>query len=237
MRTDTVVERTLDRNALDVYPVTTAELASNSGETIGQVEAGSYGLITRFIDTLSELDPKGVELRRVIELCYAHALRSNVALYSPNAWPAHVNRDTSSPTLNTYLSLYTSTGSEQDIIQALRLYGKEDIADRIAYLHELASEDPMEDRLMTDSLRNLARVMTNYPSLPYPTISVSPDGHAVAEWSREYGILAMEFTNEGTVRYAALPRMDGYDHLRIDGERPASEIMEATSVFVELLTS
>ena len=237
MRVVTVTERTLDSNALDTHIVTTEKLLTNKAEDAGWSGSGFTAFIAEIVDNINECYPAGSEIRRVIQLCYAQALRSNVGLSSPSAWPSHLTLDTSSHALDMCLTLYTSSGTEQDIIQALRLYGRDDIADRIAYLYGLASEDPIEDRMMIESLRNFARVMTNYPSLPYPEITVSPDGHAVAEWSREYGILAMEFTAVGTIRYAALPRMDGYEFLGIDGEKSSGEIMEATSKFMELLTS
>ena len=166
------------------------------------------------------------ELRRFIEVYL-----SNIA--PPNkVTGAGSPADTANHALDMSLSLYTGTSTEQEVIQALKLYNKGNIAERIAYLYELASEDPSEDRIRIESLRNFARVMTNHPSLPDPAISVSPDGHAVAEWDQDFGILAMEFTAVSTVRYGALPRTEGYEHLRrISGERPASEIMEVTSAF------
>ena len=140
---------------------------------------------------------------------------------------------TSTPAARALLSLYD--GSEQEIVQALRLYGKDKVADRVVDLYGLHAEDASEDRLDIESLRNLARFMTSYPHLPDPDISVSPDGHAVVEWGRDYGILAIEFTAVGTTRYAALPRMEGHEHLRLSGEKPASQMMEATSPFTKML--
>ena len=142
---------------------------------------------------------------------------------------------TSTPAARALLSLYD--GSEQEVVQALRLYGKDRVADRVVYLYGLHDEDPSEDRLEIESLRNLAQFMTSYPYLPDPDISVSPDGHAVVEWGRDYGILAIEFTAVGTTKYAALPRVEGHEQLRFSGEKPASKMMEATSPFTKMLVS
>ena len=78
-----------------------------------------------------------------------------------------------SPHLRTLLSLYDSA-DEHEIIAALKFYEREQAARRIEYLYGVAEQDPTEDKIGMESLRTLAKVLTNYPSLPHPQISVSP---------------------------------------------------------------
>lgn len=135
--------------------------------------------------------------------------------------------------VNLFLGLLGTSVAETEIIQTLNEYGRERTASRIQTLYEVASEEPSEDRIEVQSLRSLAKLLIVNPKLPHPQISVSPAGHIIAEWEEEYGILAMEFTTVGRVRFAALPRKDGYEHLAYSGEMGVNHVMRAIAPFVQ----
>jgi hypothetical protein len=128
--------------------------------------------------------------------------------------------------LRILLSLY-GPSDEHEIITALKLYGREKAARRLEFLYDVAAEDPWEDKIDLESLRTLAKVLTNYPLVPHPQISVSPEGHAVAEWKRDGVVWVMDCGEGGIVRYVALG--SAVDEPLMKGEEQSSQLLPLIS--------
>lgn len=98
-----------------------------------------------------------------------------------------------------------STCIRGEIIGILRLFGHEEVSDRLDYLRGLSDDDPDEPRLELESLRTFARFVMSERQLPNPEIGLSPSGLAVGQWIiPPDGILALEFRASDWIRFAAI---------------------------------
>ena len=128
----------------------------------------------------------------------------------------------------------------EEIIAVMRRFGLDSIAARIDYLHQLPSDDPEEPPFLVDSLRAMACFLVSEQQLGSPQIGVDPNGFAHAEWRlAEGGILAMEFLSSRLIRFAAVsaPARTGVERMRVSGELPKSETMDAVRPFTVRLES
>ena len=135
---------------------------------------------------------------------------------------------------------YGQIGKSQDyseIVAVLRLFGFEEVADRLSYLWQLVMED-LEDPsevISVESLRSLATFLIDERHMGIPQISISPDGSALATWRViQRGIIAMKFLPSGLVRLVATSgRVEAQtETLRVSGTLSRAKIMEAIRSFV-----
>lgn len=127
----------------------------------------------------------------------------------------------------------------EGIIAALRLFGLEATADRIAYLHGLTDDlDPDEEPLNLESLHQFATFLMRERIAKNPRIGMSPDGTVQTEWPvGAQGLLAMEFLPSGTIRYAGIsePAKPGVERLVANGSLPGDKIASILDAFREHL--
>lgn len=124
--------------------------------------------------------------------------------------------------------------SHGGILRLLRLFGLESIADRLAYLQGLALDDPDEQPMEIDSLRELAIFLMEERQLSNPELTISPTGLAQAEWRvGKSGLLAMEFQPTGLIRFAAIsaPATHGKQRTIVSGTMQKAATLEAIQVF------
>ena len=145
---------------------------------------------------------------------------------------------------------------ENDILDALRSHGLEEVAVRLVQLRELLEDDPDELDLAIESLRSFAGFFLQETHLPVPEIGAGPEGFVEAEWrippseerranpdERHWGhgdgILAMKFLPTGLIRFAATsgPAGRGKERLRTGGILPTNCILPAAKTFVTRLAS
>ncbi len=132
-----------------------------------------------------------------------------------------------------------AASTHEGIFAGLRLFGLEDVADRLGYLHSLAG-DPDETPIEVESLRAMALFLMSERGLADPQIGITPDGLMQIEWRiPPNGILAMEFLPSGLIRFAAVsaPAQPEVDRLRVNGTLPKAEAMAAVQPFTSLLPS
>ena len=143
---------------------------------------------------------------------------------------------------------------ENEIVEALRSHGLDDVAVRHVQLRELLEEDPDESDLVIESLRLFADFLLQETNLPVPEIGAGPEGFVEAEWrippiedrkanpNDRYwglgdGILAMKFLPTGLIRFAATsgPAGRGRERLRTSGILPRTSILPAVQTFLSRL--
>ena len=144
---------------------------------------------------------------------------------------------------------------ENEIVDALRSYGLNEVAARLVLLREMLDEDPDEPDLAIESLRLFAEFFIQEARLLVPEVGAGPEGFVEAEWrissngekmappdesywGRGDGILAMKFLTTGLVRFAATswPAGQGKERLRTSGTLPRTSILPAVQTFVSRLT-
>ena len=131
-----------------------------------------------------------------------------------------------------------ATGTHEEIITALRLFGLDAVADRLGYLCSLAYDDADEAPIEMESLRAMTLFLMSQRQLRDPQIGVTPDGSMQIEWRLpSNGILAMEFLLSGLIRFAAIsaPAQRGVDRLSVNGTLPVDSTLEAVRPFTVLL--
>lgn len=134
----------------------------------------------------------------------------------------------------TLLKEIEAANTHEEIIDALRLFELDAIADRLLYLQQLVEDDPDEPSIEIESLRVLAHFLMSERQLPEPQIGVTPDGFIQIEWPVvTNGILAMEFLPSGLIRFAAIssPTQPGVERLRVNGTLPKDEALAAVQPF------
>ena len=148
----------------------------------------------------------------------------------------------------------TAAAEENDILDALRSHGLNEVAVRLVHLRELLDEEPDEPDIAIESLRSFADFFLQEPHLPVPEIGAGPEGFVEAEWrippsgerkaasdesywGRGDGILAMKFLPTGLIRFAATsgPTGRGKERLRTSGILPRTSILPAVQTFVSRL--
>ena len=113
-----------------------------------------------------------------------------------------------------------SAGTHEEIIAVLKSFGRDAIADRLNYLHQLVEDEPDEPSMALESLRAMALFLMSERQLAVPQIGITPDGLAQIEWRfPTNGILAMEFLSSGLIRFAAIsaPAQRGVERLSVNG--------------------
>ena len=134
-----------------------------------------------------------------------------------------------------------SAATASAIVAILRAQSRQTVADRIDYLHALASNDPEEQPIAVESLRRLARFLLSHRGLSDPEVGVTPNGFAQVEWTLPdvsaaqagNGLLAMEFLPSALVRFAAVsaPYRPGVDRLTVHGILGVDETFDAVRAF------
>ena len=143
---------------------------------------------------------------------------------------------------------------ENEIVDALRSHGLNEVAARLVLLREMLDEDPAEPDLAIESLRSFAEFFIQEARLPVPEVGAGPEGFVEAEWrissngesmaatderywGRGDGILAMKFLPTGLIRFAATsgPAGRGKERLRTSGILPRTSILPAVQTFVSRL--
>ena len=143
-------------------------------------------------------------------------------------------------TETTWPTRIAAESTHEGIIAVLRLFGLEDVANRLDYLRGLIADDPDETPMDVESLRAMALFLISERQLPDPQIGITPDGLMQTEWrTAPNGILAMEFLPSGSVRFAAVsaPAQRGVDRLSLNGTLPKDEALAALRPFTSLLPS
>lgn len=105
--------------------------------------------------------------------------------------------------LSPWKRLVSKVDSKEDVIAAVRHFGLDSTANRLAYLDKLVEEDPEEEVIEMESLRRFAVFMLDR-HLPLPKIGISPGGLVQAVWLIPDGILSMDFLPYDKVRFTAV---------------------------------
>ena len=130
----------------------------------------------------------------------------------------------------------------EEIVDALRQFKLNAIADRLADLQKMVEDDPEEPPMQLESLRSLAIFLIReiHPrQLPEPGIGVTPDGLLEIAWSLppHNGMLAMDFLPAGQIQYTAIsaPAQSGVERKTASGISTRDEIMKNVQSFISLL--
>ena len=133
--------------------------------------------------------------------------------------------------------LVVSASTRKEIVAVFRLFGLNDIAERLSYLRSLADDDPDETPMDVESLRAMALFLMSERQLPNPQIGITPDGLMQIEWRiPPSGIVAMEFRRSDMIRFAAISpsKEPGGDRRRINGTLRTHEALAAVLPFTSL---
>ena len=131
--------------------------------------------------------------------------------------------------------VHVEASSRAEMSDALRRAGLDQSADRLDYLRRLAEEDPDEEPIALESLRQLTAFLIDERELGEPQIGVSPDGVALAQWRvLEAGILAMEFLGSALIRFAGTtgPGSQNGESLRVSGALPKTRALQVVNPFL-----
>ena len=141
-------------------------------------------------------------------------------------------------TETTWPTRIAAESTQEGIIAVLRLFGLEEVADRLGYLRGLADDDPDETAMEVESLRAMALFLMSERQLPDPQIGITPDGLMQTEWrTPPNGILAMEFLPSGLIRFAAVsaPAQPAVGRRSVNGTLRKDETLAAVRPFTSLL--
>ena len=193
-----------------------------------------------------------VPLKRVLAGPWFDRVRSGFYRYVGPATPGptpgrhsyelpRVETPGETPTREAWRGELDSAATASAIVAILRSQSRQTVADRIDYLHALASNDPEEQPIALESLRRLARFLLNHHGLSDPEVGVTPSGFALVEWTLPdvsgnqagNGLLAMEFLPTPLVRFAAVsaPYRPGIDRLTVHGTLGADATFDAVRGF------
>ena len=126
--------------------------------------------------------------------------------------------------------------SEHDVINAIRSCGLSQVADRLNYLCNLPVDEQHEAPIQIESLYLFAHFVMERLWLPYPQITVSPDGYINTEWTIEkHGDLAMEFMPSGVIRFSILYRSLNATPKFINGVQDVDEVIRIIKPFIDQL--
>ena len=122
----------------------------------------------------------------------------------------------------------------EQIIDTLDQAAMHAVADRLAYLRNLAAHDPEEPTLQLDSLRALADCLMRHRELPDPRIATTPNGLLMVDWRVPPDAnVAIGFTSTTLTRFAAVsdPAEPGVERPRVDGTLPLEDALAALRSF------
>lgn len=103
------------------------------------------------------------------------------------------------PAWQTYLKNATTI---EDIILVISYFGRSLIANRLYYLHGLPIDESYQKPMNLESVKGFALFIMNNAYLPYPDITVNPDGRVTIEWAvAGHGTLILEFLSSEYVEY------------------------------------
>ncbi len=128
-----------------------------------------------------------------------------------------------------------SAATPDEVIDALRAFGLESTAKRLAYLLGLSIDDPEEPPLNFESLLALADLLVCNDRALEPVISTDPDGLLLAEWRvLSEGLMAFEFLPDGRIRFAAIaaPAARDAERTSVYGTLPKDEALAAVAPFL-----
>lgn len=155
-------------------------------------------------------------------------------------WPATTTKEprphTTSMDLNPQLLINTATNLNE-IVELIKLYGLDTIADRILYLHKMMESDSDQIDFDFDSLRNLALFFINESQLPTPQIVVDEDGLGHAEWQiQDHGILVMVFLPSNMIKFVGIcqPYKNSQSEWDVSGTLPPDQILKAIKPFLNM---
>ncbi len=134
----------------------------------------------------------------------------------------------------------TVATKQEEVFAVLRLFNLDGTADRLVYLQRLALDDPDEQPMLLDSMRELVLFLMSERQLPDPQIGISPDGNAQVEWKvGESGLLAMEFLPTSLIRFAAISASAHHSTRRksVSGTLEKTEALRAVEVFTSQIMS
>lgn len=131
------------------------------------------------------------------------------------------------------------TTSEDEIIALLRDADLEHIADRLVYLQECVADDPEEEPMDLESLKQFASFIMSERQLRQPRIGVNPDGLIQTEWELPTdGVIAMNFLPSGFIEFAAIsaPATHKVQRIRVSGTLAKDDALRALAPFFSRLT-
>ena len=130
--------------------------------------------------------------------------------------------------------------SENEIIDLLRDVELEPIADRLVYLQECVADDPEEEPMDLESLKQFASFIMSERQLRQPRIGVNPDGFIQAEWELTTdGGIAMNFLPSGFIEFAAIsaPATHKVQRIRVSGTLAKDNALRDLAPFFSRLTT
>ena len=128
--------------------------------------------------------------------------------------------------------------SEHAVIDAIQSCGLKQVADRLDYLCSLPVDEQHEAPIQIESLYLFAHFVMERLWLPYPQVTVSPDGYINTEWTIEkYGDLAIEFMPSGVIRFSILYRSLNATPKFVNGVQDVDEVIRIIKPFIDQLMS
>lgn len=104
-----------------------------------------------------------------------------------------------SPAWETHLK---DAATVRDIILVIRLFGSSPIAERLDYLNGLPADEPDQKPMSLESVKGFAFFIMNNTWLPYPDITINPDGRVSIDWGETgRSTLILELLSSEYVEY------------------------------------
>lgn len=89
-----------------------------------------------------------------------------------------------------------------DIIFLIKYFGRLSVAKRLHYLHSIPIDESYENPMSLESVKGFALFIVDNMYLPYPDITVNPEGHVMIEWGMVgHDKLILEFLSSKHVEY------------------------------------
>ena len=127
--------------------------------------------------------------------------------------------------------------SATEIAEMVRSSGLNRIANRIAYLNELATNDLDGQCIDLESLRRFADFIIQ-ARVPYPQIGIDADGYVHAEWRNGKSIFDIEFLPSGVADYVSGAPQQGHGSWPPNGALPVDQMVTlAQPLIAQLMTS
>ena len=123
-----------------------------------------------------------------------------------------------------------------EIVEMVRSSGWGRIADRIAYLNELAANDLDGQCIDLESLRRFAEFII-HAQVPYPQIGIDADGYVHAEWRNGKSIFDIEFLPSGIADYVSADPQQGHGSWSPNGARPVDQMVTLAQPLIAQLVA